>query len=1330
ATRFLDVTVDNANRDEGDNRTAIFTVTLTGEDHDTGAPAQTVDWCITGTAESNDFSATGAGAADCSGVSGTVLAMGRLDFGTSFGGTTAPAHTGGLTRTVRTTIATDSLNEASETLTLTLSNIQGGSCPIMPGADCQPPTVSNTESATVTIAASDDITYSIASPSNSDESAAVTFAVNLSAASEGDITVAYTIDSATGTATGGAATLMTRDYTTPDPLTVMIPAGSTTAQLEIAVNDDDLNEADETIIVELSDETAATFDKADEAGAVTRSATATDQTQTATIRDNDAITISVARTSPSGNDEVEEGTAVTFTVTMAGAAGGSAGTVSIPWTARMDNQAPRPDETDSNSMTVPDLTTMATTTTNTGVTLGGTLTIATGDTTGAVTITAAADGIGELDERFTFTLGSPTNTDTGGRVSNGSPTSVTVGINENIAALHVVTVSVSSTVAEDNATPPDPDDGTATGGGQITYTFGLETPAVTDDNARTAALTATFSLTGTALSDTDYTEPTWAITFPCTAVSSTDSRCQAAGNADITRTIDITPDRIDDDAETIILTLTGVTDGDNETMFPGTAAAAASRTVTITDNDEAGLNFSIADDAMLEVLDGNANTYTVALTSQPAAGSVTITPTVTAVTSTADPSTVTLDMQALTFTTANWNTAQTVEVQTDDLGVIADTDFRIDYTVTANAEAPAYSKTTVPGGVAVRIKAAVNLLSEPRTGGINAGISMGNPAIEVAGQTATYPIVLGQMPTADVTIAFTIGVPTPPTTTGDHAVNEDRAVTQDADEMPRIVSGASLTFTSANWDTAQNVVVAISEQVRGAYELRAAVTSTDANYASVGTRTLHIRVVPPVNRAVDTVNRVILPEVARAMADLQMSAVGNRLHRFRSGGGGAQLNLGGQSTLAGMAAANIQSMAKDGIDWKRMLADSSFHMPFSGGGGDGVGGGAFWGGGAYHSIGGDSDGVDWEGNIVGGHLGFDARVGGSALAGLLVSYNDVEIEDYTYNDTSLTGSPEITGDWLLDMTSVSPYLGWRRGALEGWAMAGYGEGELEIDERGHASRDGRSLETDVSMHTFGLGVSRSVERRRGREVRIKAEAFATRAEVDDGDDVTGHREAPISDLEVDANRVRLMLEFSGTRQLRGGADFGTSAEFGMRYDGGDGRTGGGSELGLGFHYHGAGGVSLQGRVRGLFGHSADWGASGSLKLQPGGDGQGLSLAVSPAYGRTAGGAQGVWNNGLFASDDSGDGVDLRARMEVEAGWGVKAFTDTGLLTPYSNMTFTDTGARTVSLGVEWQTSLGNGAGPGSRRGGVDFGLNLSAKRTNADDKAPEDAVVLKGTLRF
>ena len=76
-------------------------------------------------------------------------------------------------------------------------------------------------------------------------------------------------------------------------------------------------------------------------------------------------------------------------------------------------------------------------------------------------------------------------------------------------------------------------------------------------------------------------------------------------------------------------------------------------TVTVTDDETAGVTVTAAASLNSPVVEGGMGTYTVVLTSEPSAD-VTVTAT------SADSGAVTVSPMVLTFTTGNWDTAQTV----------------------------------------------------------------------------------------------------------------------------------------------------------------------------------------------------------------------------------------------------------------------------------------------------------------------------------------------------------------------------------------------------------------------------------------------------------------------------------------------------------------------------------------------------------------------------------------------------------------------------------------------------------------------------------------------
>ena len=100
-------------------------------------------------------------------------------------------------------------------------------------------------------------------------------------------------------------------------------------------------------------------------------------------------------------------------------------------------------------------------------------------------------------------------------------------------------------------------------------------------------------------------------------------------------------------------------------------------TVTVTDNDDAAV--TVVPDTGLPVGEGGTGTYTVVLDSEPS-GAVTVTA------ASADSGAVTVTPTVLTFTTGNWDTAQTVTVTAVDDNDADDESVDVSYTA-ASADA-------------------------------------------------------------------------------------------------------------------------------------------------------------------------------------------------------------------------------------------------------------------------------------------------------------------------------------------------------------------------------------------------------------------------------------------------------------------------------------------------------------------------------------------------------------------------------------------------------------------------------------------------------------------
>ena len=394
-------------------------------------------------------------------------------------------------------------------------------------------------------------------------------------------------------------------------------------------------------------------------------------------------------------------------------------------------------------------------------------------------------------------------------------------------------------------------------------------------------------------------------------------------------------------------------------------------------------------------------------------------------------------------------------------------------------------------------------------------------------------------------------------------------------------------------------------------------------------------------------NEVLLPEVARAMAGSTVGAIARRIGQAARGAEASGLSVGGQDGWAALRA-HGEAVGEGHRGFEELLSGSGFVLPLNAaaGGAAGASSVALWGSGEYRDLSGKSGTLDWDGELVGVHLGVDARPREDLLAGVAVSWlsSDLDYEDAT----GVAGGGFGGGIHSVELTSVHPYLGWRAGeGLDVWATAGYGEGELEVTPAG---RDRRT--SDLDMRTVGAGGSGVLLERGVSTVRLKGEVMHSTLEVDDSVHIEG--------VEVEAMRVRMTVEAGQTHTLADGGVLEPSLEVGVRHDGGDGETGNGAELGGSVSYrHPSGRITAEGRVYALVaGHDGDheeWGIEGHLGVSPGAGGRGLSLSVRPGYGDSGEGGIGrLWRQEVSEVGDSRTGGRRSASGDPSRLWPVPA----------------------------------------------------------------------------
>ena len=328
-----------------------------------------------------------------------------------------------------------------------------------------------------------------------------------------------------------------------------------------------------------------------------------------------------------------------------------------------------------------------------------------------------------------------------------------------------------------------------------------------------------------------------------------------------------------------------------------------------------------------------------------------------------------------------------------------------------------------------------------------------------------------------------------------------------------------------------------------------------------------------------------------------------------------------------------------------------------------------------------------------------------------------------YTDRSGEEGP-VEGVHRSWMASVQPYLGWSSGSgARLWGALGYGAGEVEIVDEALVEDYGRQRSGSELRAVAAGGAVRLVSGGAA-WVDLKGEGQATRYEVDENGSL-------IEGLSVRTQRLRLAMEGAREYALSDGARLAPSGELGVRWDGGDGATGTGVEVGGGLSWEGPGlgtGGALVMEVGGrwLVAHRGDveeWGVSGGVRLEPRGNGRGLSLSVKPSWGEAGSGTGRLWEEGVAGRGSSGGGrapgVERASGVGVEAelGYGLPAFGD-GVGTPYTRLGRAPEGERRYGFG--WRLDL-----PGEA-----LALDVEGWRRERDAHRPEHGVAVTLGVRW
>ena len=390
------------------------------------------------------------------------------------------------------------------------------------------------------------------------------------------------------------------------------------------------------------------------------------------------------------------------------------------------------------------------------------------------------------------------------------------------------------------------------------------------------------------------------------------------------------------------------------------------------------------------------------------------------------------------------------------------------------------------------------------------------------------------------------------------------------------------------------------------------------------------------------------------------------------------------------------------LNLRRLLLGSSFRLAF---GRDDAGASSLrltaWGRVAGTTFDGRDGDLSLNGDVLTGTVGVDGEWD-RLLAGLAVAHSR---GDGSYIDTKAQGR----GDLEQTLTSVHPYLRLAvNDRLAVWGLLGFGTGQVEMEV---SPDETLAADTNLVMGAFGgRGILLSAAESGGFQLATRTDAMLTRTTSDAVQTADGN----MASGDAEAHRLRLVLEGSRGFTWAEGRRLTPTMEVGLRHDWGDAETGFGLELGGRVQYADpALGLTIEAAVRGLLAHEdrdyQEWGASGTVRIDPGAGGQGLALTLAPAWGATASGVDGLWSRQTTAGlAPQGNRAAPVGRLNAEVGYGFAPF-GTGLLTPYAGTVLSDGAARTYRVGTRLQLNGGWATG---------LELNLEGMRQEPASQQP------------
>ena len=436
---------------------------------------------------------------------------------------------------------------------------------------------------------------------------------------------------------------------------------------------------------------------------------------------------------------------------------------------------------------------------------------------------------------------------------------------------------------------------------------------------------------------------------------------------------------------------------------------------------------------------------------------------------------------------------------------------------------------------------------------------------------------------------------------------------------------------------------------------------------------------------VSSAHKDILPEVIKATNSSSFGAISNRFDQFPTSANDSTTSLNYDNQFTYHPPIDQITQGLKTHSWQQLINDLSFGFAATHNS-SGPRSSYIWGKAEYQQISGSdkNSGFDWEGRVIGTHIGFDTRPSTNTIVGLLTSFSNHNLDFDTNNQN-------FSGQSTHRMLSLFPYFGWstQNQLFNLWTSVGYGLGQITLDtkdrkrlcnvwKREESDDDAQcphQLYTDTNLRAISLGsklrLFSGTLLSEETSLSVKSGISGSLLDIESVSEVVDSIRYKIEGDEIQNFQARIAIENSYKFPISTEYKLNPIISIGGRWDGGHGSKGYGVDIDANLSLQAAWGA-IQTFGKYLIIHNDDsineWGVGGNIMFDSGLNRLGSIFNFSVNSGSsftTPHQKYNIWDNQFITSDLAESQKNLNQhQLESEIGYGFALGEGDSIITPF------------------------------------------------------------------